>query len=160
ACPAPRRGPMIQVPVRPPTPPNIRIDLVAFTLLAAGLLVAVSLFSADAVADATTANLLGPAGAWVARELTDALGAAVYVLLGAWFVLVVLLFLRNSWLIWSIRLVGWTLLVPCAAVGADWIGPETLGGPLAGSGGTLGAWLSHWFAEELGPWARILVPAF
>jgi S-DNA-T family DNA segregation ATPase FtsK/SpoIIIE len=151
---------MIQVPVRPPTPPNIRIDLAAFTLLAAGLLAAVSLFSADAVSDATTANLLGPAGAWVARELTDTLGAAVYVLLGAWFVLVVLLFLRNSWLIWSIRLAGWTLLVPCAAVAADWIGPEALGGPLTGSGGTLGAWLSQWLAEELGTWSRILVPAF
>jgi S-DNA-T family DNA segregation ATPase FtsK/SpoIIIE len=148
---------MSPVPVRPPTPPNVRIDLAAFALLAAGLLVAVSLFSADGTTDASTGNLLGPGGAWIARELTDALGVAVYVMLGAWFVLVVLLFLRNSWLIWSTRLLGWMILVPCAAVLAHRIGPDVLGGPLAGSGGTLGAWLDNWLAAEFAPGLRIAI---
>jgi S-DNA-T family DNA segregation ATPase FtsK/SpoIIIE len=150
------------VPVRPPTSPSVRLDLTAFALLAIGLLVAVCVFSADSVDafgawpddDAATVNLLGPGGAWVARQLIDALGASVYVLLAAWFVLVVLLFLRNSWWVWARRLCGWVLLVPCAAVLADWIGPALLGGPLTGPGGTLGAWLAHWLAEELAPLPR------
>ena len=148
---------MLTVPVRPPTQPSARIDFAAFTLLAVGLLVALSVFSADLpdasgawpTDDAANGNLLGPAGAWVARELIDALGVAVYVLNGAWFVLVVLLFLRNTWMMWLRRLAGWLILLPCAAVIADWIGPATLGGPLTGSGGTLGAWLANWLAEQL-----------
>jgi S-DNA-T family DNA segregation ATPase FtsK/SpoIIIE len=142
---------------RPPSTPSARIDFVAFTLLAVGLLVALSVFSAD-LPDASgawqadgvaTGNLLGPVGAWVARELIDALGVAVYVLTGAWFVLVVLLFLRNTWMTWMRRLAGWLILLPSAAVIADWIGPATVGGPLTGSGGTLGAWLANWLAEQL-----------
>jgi hypothetical protein len=150
------------LPVRPPTPPSVRLDLTAFALLAVGLLVAVCLFSADPP-DASgawpddltaTANLLGPGGAWVSRSLLESLGVSVYVMLAAWFVLVVLLFLRNTWLTWTRRLLGWVLLVPCAAVIADWIGPGVLGGPLTGSGGTLGAWLAHWLTEQLAPWPR------
>src|SRR5947199_61621 len=80
ARPAPRSRRML--PVRPPTPPSVRLDLTAFALLAVGLLVAVCLFSADP------------------------------------------------------------------------IGPGVLGGPLTGSGGTLGAWLAHWLAEQLAPWPR------
>src|SRR4051812_35070659 len=92
---APRRRCML-VPVRPPTAPSVRLDLTAFALLAVGLLVALSVFSADPPDpsgawrdDAATANLLGPAGQLVARQLLDALGASVHVLLAAWFVLVV-----------------------------------------------------------------------
>jgi S-DNA-T family DNA segregation ATPase FtsK/SpoIIIE len=141
------------VPVRPPVPPSARIDFAAFALLAVGLLVALCVFSLDAA----KGNLLGPGGDYVGRELTDALGVAVYVLLGAWFVLVVLLFLRNSWWIWTARLLGWIVLVPCAAVLADRIGPATLGGPLTGSGGTLGAWLVHWLNEQFAPLPRGLM---
>ena len=60
------------------------------------------------------ANLLGPAGAWLAAGLYDALGLAVHFLLASWFVLVVLLFLRRSLLTWTLRLAGWLLLLPCA----------------------------------------------
>src|ERR1700683_3265396 len=108
ACSAPRRRSMLTVPVRPPTPPSARIDFAAFTLLAVGMLVALSVFSADLpdasgawpADEAASGNLLGPVGAWVAQELIDSLGVAVYVLTGAWFVLVVLLFLRNTWMMW------------------------------------------------------------
>src|SRR5205823_3729503 len=87
-------------------------------------------------------------------QLIDALGVSIYVLLASWFVLVVLLFLRQIWWMWALRLLGWLLLVPCAAVLADWLGPTVCGGPLTGSGGTLGAWLAHWLAEQMPPLPR------
>jgi S-DNA-T family DNA segregation ATPase FtsK/SpoIIIE len=146
------------VPVRPPVSPSARIDLAAFTLLAAGLLVATCVFGTDPAGGRTdeAANLLGPGGAWMAAQLTDTLGVSVYVLLVAWFVLVILLFLRNSWWVWARRLVGWVVLLPCAALLADQIGPALLGGPLTGSGGTLGAWLAHWLTEQLTPLPRFI----
>src|ERR1700722_12022807 len=107
-----------------------RLDAAAFCLLAAGLLVSAAVFSLDP-ADRPGAifppptishNVLGPTGAWLAFALTDALGVAVYVLLGSWFVLVLLLFLRRSWLRWSLRLAGWLLLIPGSAVVAELVG--------------------------------------
>ena len=69
-------------------------------------------------------------GAWIARALVGGLGAAAYVFLAAWFVLVLLLFLRRGWLTWGLRLVGWLLLTPCAArVLADRFGGDWPGGP-------------------------------
>jgi hypothetical protein len=134
-------------------------------LLAAGLLVALSLFSYDP-ADlpgavhphhGRPANLLGTPGAWLAQGLIDALGAAVYLLLATWFVLVVLLFLRRSWLTWILRLAGWLLLLPCAAVAADWLGPEWSAGSLAGGGGSLGACLACWLESDFEPAGRALI---
>jgi S-DNA-T family DNA segregation ATPase FtsK/SpoIIIE len=128
-----------------------RLDLVAGALLLAGLFIALSVFSHDpgrvpaARVDpsrTTPGNLLGPAGSWLARSLDEKLGVAVHVLLVSWFVLVVMLFLRRGLLTWSLRLAGWVLLLPCAAIAADYVGPDLLGGPLSGSGGSLGAWLS------------------
>src|SRR4051794_12683882 len=138
---------------RRPLVDSHRLDLAACVLLVCGLLVAVSIFSADPPETdlAATANLLGPAGAWVAGQLLATLGVAVYTLLASWFVLVVLLFLRQSWWTWSRRLAGWVLLVPCAAVIADGLGPRWFGGPLTGRGGSLGAWLAFWLAERLPP---------
>src|SRR5438093_84843 len=104
------------------------LDLLAGGLFLAGLLVALALFSHDSPAATVVyprtpppANLLGPAGAWLARGLYDALGVAVHLLLASWFVLVVLLFLRRSRLTWTLRLAGWLLLLPCAAVAADYL---------------------------------------
>jgi S-DNA-T family DNA segregation ATPase FtsK/SpoIIIE len=73
--------------------------------------------------------------------LYEALGIAAYLLLVNWFVLVVLLWLRRTWLRWSLRLLGCLLLLPCAAVLADWLGPVLPGEPLPLGGGILGAWL-------------------
>jgi hypothetical protein len=113
-----------------------RLDLAGFALLAFGLLVALSVFGYDA---ARSSDILGPPGAWVAGQLGDTLGVAVYALLAAWFVLCVLLFLRHSWLIWSARLLGWVVLVPAVAVLAHLLGHERVGGPPTGPGGTVGA---------------------
>jgi S-DNA-T family DNA segregation ATPase FtsK/SpoIIIE len=145
-----------------------RLDVAACCLLVSGLLVAVSVFSYDP-ADApgrsvyppnpTASNLLGPAGAWLASGLHETLGVALYVLLTSWLVVVVLLFLRRSWLTWSLRLAGWLLLLPCVAVSADRMGPGLLGGPPAGSGGTLGAWLSAWLQQSFQPAGQVIVVA-
>jgi DNA segregation ATPase FtsK/SpoIIIE, S-DNA-T family len=142
--------------------PFPRLDLIASGLLVTGLLVALCVLSSDPATPAgaypppaEAPNLLGDPGAWLAGALYDALGVAVYVLLASWFVLVVLLFLRRRWLRWLIRLAGWLLLVPCAAVLADWVGPTRLGGPVAGSGGALGAWLAALLGAALPPAGRV-----
>src|SRR5438105_1866899 len=103
---------------------SFRLDVIATVLLAAGLAVMLCLLSQESRDPGgvhayphaePSGNLFGPPGAQLARGLTDALGLAVYVLLASWFVLVILLFLRRSWLTWSIRLLGWLILLPCAA---------------------------------------------
>src|SRR5439155_8758275 len=65
---------------------------------------------------------------------------------------------------WSLRLIGWLLLVPTAAVLADRLalasGPDFLGATsLAGPGGSIGAWLSLWLGRILPPAAQFLVLA-
>src|SRR5207245_1443528 len=83
----------------------LRADLAACGLLFAGMLVALSIFSFDPAdppgpavhpPNRMIANLLGPAGAWLARTMLETLGVAVTVFLASWFVLVVLLFLRRG----------------------------------------------------------------
>jgi S-DNA-T family DNA segregation ATPase FtsK/SpoIIIE len=141
-----------------------RLDLVAAGLFFTGLLVALCIFTYDPGTPAgagtypppgAAADLLGEPGALLAGSLIDALGVAVYVLLATWFVVVVLLFLRRSWLRWSLRLLGLLVLLPCAAVLADQVGPALLAGPLTGSGGTLGAWLRAWLDAQFPPAARV-----
>jgi S-DNA-T family DNA segregation ATPase FtsK/SpoIIIE len=139
-----------------------RLDFFAWGLLAAGLMVAVALFSHEPGSEWSypprpASNLLGPVGAALSQELYGALGAAVHVLLATWFVLVLMLLLRGYNLTWLLRLAGWLLLLPCAAVFADWIGPDLLGGPLAGGGGSVGAWLAEWLECEFTPLGRGLV---
>ncbi len=126
---------------------RFRLDLAAFALLGAGLLVALCVLGNDAPPAGPVhprpepSNPLGPPGAWLAQSLYESLGVAVYLLLASWFVLVVLLFLRRTWLRWAVRLAGWLVLLPAAAVLAELAGtywPERL----PERGGTLGAWLA------------------
>src|SRR5436190_2092844 len=119
-----------------------RLDLLAGLLFLAGLLTAVSLFSHDP-AD-PSANLLGEAGATVSQELFSALGMAAHVLLGSWFVLVVLLLLRQGLFTWSRRLAGWLLLVPLSALLAERL-------LTAADGGRIGASLSRWLLDHFQP---------
>src|SRR5437588_5936864 len=115
------------------------LDLAAVGLLVAAMLVALAVFSYDPTDPpsgtlhpprAKPNNLLEIPGAWLAHGLFESLGLAVYGLLATWFVLVTLLFLRRRVVRWSLRLVGWLLLVPLAAVFADLLGAEVMGGPL------------------------------
>src|SRR5438270_12185829 len=106
---------------------RLRLDLTAWGFLLAGLLLALCVLSHDS-ADASGAtvypenaashNLLGSPGAWIGNILYQTLGISLYVLLISWFVLVLILFFRRRLLIWSLRLAGWVLLIPCPAVAA------------------------------------------
>jgi len=136
------------------------MDFLGWGLLLTGLVLAVAVFSHHpAVAyppQSESSNLLGPPGAWLAQQLYETLGSAVQVLLASWFVLVLLL-LGSNRLGWTVRLFGWLLLLPCAAVAADFVGSDLLGGPLSGSGGNLGAFLSDWLPEQFGVIGGVLV---
>jgi DNA segregation ATPase FtsK/SpoIIIE, S-DNA-T family len=136
-----------------------RLDIAACGLLVAGLLVALSVLGHDTddppgsstYPAAQAKNFLGPGGAWLAGMLQETLGIAVYVLLASWLVLVVLLFLRRSLWKWSLRLLGWLILIPCAAAGADSLALRLPALALAGGGGTLGAWLNGWLETRFHP---------
>ena len=142
-----------------------RLDAAAGVLLLLGLLLTVAVVRHDPAdldegvypLHATPHNLLGLPGAWVARALVGGLGFAAYVFLATWFVLVLLLFLRRGWLAWGLRLTGWLLLTPCAAVVADRFGGAWPGSPPAGPGGSVGAWLSIGLAAHLVPWAQAVL---
>ena len=46
-----------------------------------------------------------------------------------------MLLVRKGWLSWARRTAGWVLLLPLAAIAADYLGPDWLPGPVFGSGG-------------------------
>jgi DNA segregation ATPase FtsK/SpoIIIE, S-DNA-T family len=147
-------------PRREPPRESTRIDGIAWIFLVVGLGVALCVCTHEPDARGGAKNLLGLPGAWLAGELFAALGAGVHVLLASWFVLVVSLLLRNSWRLWGRRLLGWLVLVPCAAVGADWIGPALLPSSVAGPGGVLGALLGDRLRTEIGPIGATLAFSF
>jgi DNA segregation ATPase FtsK/SpoIIIE, S-DNA-T family len=133
-----------------PDPRIWRVDGIGWLLLICGLVVALCVLSHEpAGSGSSTPNLLGTPGDWLARELYAGLGSAVYVLLIAWFVLVLMLLVRKSWLRWSGRLAGWLILLPCSVIAADYLGHDWIPGPVYGSGGTLGACLRDLLQEHL-----------
>jgi S-DNA-T family DNA segregation ATPase FtsK/SpoIIIE len=134
-----------------------RLDLAAGVLLCAGLLVALTVFSEGPADLSGSTNMLGPPGARLAQALFQSLGVAVYVWLASWFVLVLLLFLRRAWLKWSLRFLGWLMLVPAVAVFAQRWGQPDAGPSSFGPGGALGAWLELWLEESASPLARSLL---
>src|SRR5271165_7041270 len=103
-----------------------RIDLLALGLFVLGLAVSLAVFSYEHGLRAASNNLLGSPGDWLAGELYNTLGSVVLVFLGAWFVLVLFLLMRKSWRTWALRLAGWVMLLPCAAIAADYLGPTWL----------------------------------
>ena len=136
----------------PPKPVrrNLRVDGIAWLLFLCGIVLALSVVSYEPAEPGTRArNLLGLPGHLLANELFATLGSAVYVLLTAWFIAVLTLLVRKSWLHWSRRLVGWLILVPLSAIAADYLGPDWLPGPIFGSGGALGAVLRDLWQDLL-----------
>jgi S-DNA-T family DNA segregation ATPase FtsK/SpoIIIE len=134
-------------------------DIAAGTLFLGGLAVALAVFSYDptTAVGQPSRNLLGPAGDWVASGIVEALGLAVDVLFAAWFVLVLMLLLRRAWLSWSLRLLGWLLLIPLTAVTSDSLGTDVYTGPSLGGGGSLGAWLSLELEDGFEPAGRFAI---
>src|SRR5262249_20186972 len=116
-----------------------RRDWTAWGFLLVGLVLTGCVLGQELPAGPTSENLLGPPGAWLAGELFDALGIAVYVLLAGWLVLVLMRLASQRFRLWLVRASGWLILLPCAALAADWLGPDLLTGPIIGSGGALDA---------------------
>lgn len=134
-----------------------RLDVAGVILLAAGLASALAVFSHDPAdlpgavhpVNATPRNMLGEYGALAAHELLTALGLALHVWFAAWFVLVLVLFVRRDLPVWTVRLLGWLLLVPTVAVAAHRWGTPTPSSPVVGVGGSVGAWVDGWLRERL-----------
>ncbi|MGH7171836.1 MAG: DNA translocase FtsK 4TM domain-containing protein, partial [Gemmataceae bacterium] len=98
-------------------------------------------------------------GLEIAYELRQALGVAVLVFLAGWFAVVVGLVLRRSWLAWSLRTLGWLLLMTSTAVFAERCAALAPWGvmPPLGAGGAIGAWLNEWLRTALQPVGQYLV---
>jgi S-DNA-T family DNA segregation ATPase FtsK/SpoIIIE len=138
-----------------------RLYLAAIVLVGGGLFLTRSVLDYDPAdvpgaiypSPATPHNRMGPLGAGIAHELRQTLGAAVFVFLAGWFAIVIRLALRKSWLGWSLRSLGWALLVPAATVLAQrWPAlPSSLATPPLGPGGSLGVWLDDWLQATFHP---------
>jgi len=137
--------------------PRLKLDLTACILLVAGMLIILSVLShdvrlmgaPDGLNAAAERNFLGLPGAWLGHMLFDTLGVAVYAFIACWFVVVFMMFQRRSVLKWVRRLSGWLMLLPCAALAADYLGTLVPAKSLSGSGGTLGAWLNAIMEDSL-----------
>ena len=138
-----------------------RLYLSVLALLVGGVFLTLSVL--DSVSADTRfvlkPNRLGPLGGAIAYELRQSLGAAVYVFLTGWFVVAFRLVLRRGWLGWSLRSLGWLLLVPAAAVLAErWPEFAPTGAVLPlGPGGSIGAWLNEWLHDRLHPLGQDLL---
>ncbi|MGE3803205.1 MAG: DNA translocase FtsK 4TM domain-containing protein, partial [Gemmataceae bacterium] len=144
---------------------RIRPDVAAFAVLLSGLLVALALFTRDGAdppataiypANAVARNVLGLPGAWLAFQLNETFGVACYPLLAGWFVLAVMLFARKNWGAWTLRLLGWLVLVPSVAIVGHFLSAVIAERPLVGAGGNLGAWLAALLEaryQSMGTWA-------
>src|SRR5260370_731222 len=101
-----------------------RLDAAALTLFVAGLALALAVLTYDRAdlagrvypVNPTPKNLLGRSGALLARALHDSLGVGVFLFLGLWLSLVLLVYLRRHWLRWGLRVAGWMLLVAAITV--------------------------------------------
>src|SRR5437868_2075856 len=122
-----------------PPPPRWRLDAVVLTLFAVGGLLAAAVASYRPLSGGS--NLLGGYGDDAARLLVDPLGWATVVLLAGWFVVGGLLVVTRSPVRLSLRGGGWLILVGCAAVAADWFGPQLPAVSVAGRGGSAGAFV-------------------
>src|SRR5262245_49349164 len=103
-------------------PPRWRLDAIALTLFAAGGLLAAAVGTYAPLAGGP--NVLGTLGDDLAELVVDPLGWAAVVFLAGWFVLAGLLVLTRNPARLAARFGGWAVLVACAAVTADGLGPK------------------------------------
>src|SRR5438093_1208807 len=104
-----------------------------------------SLLVAAVLACSLLSDWLAEPGAGLAATLIEALGIAAFGLLSGTILLALQLVFWRHWPKWAMRAIGWTFLVPGAAIIVDRVAPD----PLAG--GTVGAWLSAALEETCGP---------
>jgi S-DNA-T family DNA segregation ATPase FtsK/SpoIIIE len=130
------------------------LPLFALTLLACGLVAAATVFARPTPDSPGLPGLypqpFGDVGSALRAGLVEPLGVAVYLLLVGWLVVAVALLRRHRWQARSVRATGWAILTATGAIVADRIGPDRLPGPVAGSGGSVGAagalWLDAHFS--------------
>src|SRR5262245_24390293 len=141
--------------------PGNGLPLFALTLLAGGVVAAVSVCADPPPDRRDFAGLypqpFGELGDWLHTGLVEPLGAGAYVFLVGWVTVSIALIRGRRWSVWLMRIAGWALLTGCAALVADWIGPERISGPVAGSGGSVGAFASLWLDAHFQRAGAILV---
>lgn len=147
---------------------RLALDILAVTLLVSGLVVTLTIVTFDPAdspgatvhpQNSTPSNLLGSYGATASRFLVDALGVAVYPAVVAWTILVLTLLLEGRRGVWCWRLLGWVIIVPGVALGADVLSLSYAGSPMIGPGGLIGAALHEFLAAHFTPVGVFLVLA-
>jgi len=133
----------------PVAAPRFRLDAVALTLFAAGVLLTAAVASYHPLSG--TQNILGEAGDEAASMLVDALGWSAGVFLAAWFVLAGLLVVNRSPIRFTVRLLGWATLTTCGAIAADWFDVGLSQASAAGRGGSVGAYLRFGLEDAVDP---------
>ncbi|MEO1994741.1 MAG: DNA translocase FtsK 4TM domain-containing protein, partial [Planctomycetaceae bacterium] len=127
---------------------RIRNDLIALTLMAATVFLAISLFSYDPAdppgqsvypRNLHEQNLCGPLGAQLAHEVRSGLGVGCFVLLLCLVNIDLKMFARGGGGLGH-RLFGTVLVLQGGCLGTQLISPGLGSGPDVGSGGYLGAW--------------------
>src|SRR5439155_693329 len=126
----------------------VSLDGIAAGFVAVGAVLALSLLGQEP-----------DGGNWLAALQTAAFGAAAPLVLVAWALLAWHLIFRRRWLRWGARLVGWAVLLPCAAVVLDRQDVELSGAPLTGPGGAVGAGLSLVLEDSCAPFGQVLLLA-
>jgi S-DNA-T family DNA segregation ATPase FtsK/SpoIIIE len=134
-----------------PTAPRYRLDAVALTLFAAGMLLVAAIASYRPLTGG--ANWLGELGDDAAALVVEPLGWAAGVFLTGWFVLAGLMVVDRSPRRLAVRSLGWTTLTTCAAVAVDWFAAGMPQASAAGRGGSLGAYLRFNLEDSLDPLA-------
>ncbi|MCS6977843.1 MAG: DNA translocase FtsK, partial [Gemmatales bacterium] len=136
---------------------RLALDILAVLCLAAGLALIPVVLSFDPAdqpgatvlpANPTPNNFAGWYGAWIARQLADALGLGTYPALVSWFMLSLTLLLEGRRGLWCWRLLGWMILVPGVSLLAEVC---HLAGPMHsayGPGGLLGVMLNDWLSDQ------------
>src|SRR5262249_54874217 len=132
----------LEVPAMPDRRAGNGLPLFALTLFCSGVAAAIGVLSSPPPERPDLPGLypqpLGELGYELRSGLVDPLGAAVYVFIAGWIIVAVGMLRCRKWPAWSRRATGWILLTATAALAADWIGPDRLGGPVTGSGGAGG----------------------
>jgi S-DNA-T family DNA segregation ATPase FtsK/SpoIIIE len=132
----------------------------ALTVLAGGWLIGATVLAAPPAGHPSLPGLYPLPAAGPADDLRNAvvepLGAAAWVFAFGWLAVSVTLLRRRYWMAIA-RVLGWTILTAAGSLAADWIGPDRLPGPLSGSGGSVGAFVSDWLGDHFQQTGAILL---
>ncbi|HEX3149848.1 MAG TPA: DNA translocase FtsK 4TM domain-containing protein [Gemmataceae bacterium] len=89
--------------------------------------------------------------------LVDPLGAAAWVFALGWIAVGFTLLRRSRWFVSAFRVAGWIILTACGCLIADKIGLARLPGPIAGAGGSVGAFEALWLSAHFEQTGSILI---